>query len=228
MIILIKSSFIFLFLISANLFAQPILEIENGNTYDWGLVSPEDSPLKAEIKFLNKGNDTLKILEVKPGCGCTTAPLDKNIIPPNSYGTLKVTLSIKNYTGKVNKNIKIKTNMKNSIVILYLNANVFRPISVEGARYFNYGDFEAGTEQIKKVTLKNNTKKDITIKNIERIPDYCSLNIKKGSVIPAQGELNVSAKINILQKGPFSFSLKITTSESEEPDAFISGWGRVK
>jgi len=59
-------------------YSQQKLEVIGCNNYDWGTTYPKDSPLKVKIKIKNSGNDILKIYEVKPACGCTTAPLDKN------------------------------------------------------------------------------------------------------------------------------------------------------
>lgn len=67
-----------MFVFAASLaFAQPKISIQGGDTQDWGKVKPKDSPLKASIKITNEGSEELKISDVRPGCGCTTAPLDK-------------------------------------------------------------------------------------------------------------------------------------------------------
>ncbi|MFC2131226.1 DUF1573 domain-containing protein [Bacteroidota bacterium] len=217
-----------LFSMITKLYAQPKLEFEGGNTYDWGIVNPGESPLKAEIKIWNRGNDTLLIKNVKPGCGCTTAPLDKNVIPPSEYATLDVSLKISSYTGKINKNIKIETNIKsNPHIYFYLKANVFKPVTFLGKNYFNFGKIEPGKECEKTVKIRNNIDKDIKIVSIKKLPDYCKLNIDKGSVIPAKSEIDFKAIINRNEPGPFSFSIKIQTDQSNEPDLFISGWGQI-
>ncbi len=85
------------------LFAQPKIEIVGGDTYDWGTVKRTDDPLRAKIKIKNVGTEVLKITEVKPGCGCTTAPLDKNELKPGEEASLDVTLRITGYQGNVTK-----------------------------------------------------------------------------------------------------------------------------
>jgi len=210
------------------LFAQPKLEFEGGNTFDWGTVKVSDSPIKAKIKIWNMGSDSLIISEVKPGCGCTTAPLDKYIILPNDYATLDVSLNIGGYSGQINKDIRVFSNSQNSLEYLFLKADVFREISTIDDSYFNFGDIVRSTDYSKVIRIKNNTDKDIKISKVEDKPDYCKLNFESGSVISAHSELALKATINMSSLGPFSFIIKVQTEISENPDLYISGWGNVK
>jgi hypothetical protein len=61
---------------SSDLNPNAKLEVEGGDTHDWGKVHPIDSPLRTKIKLYNRGTDTLHIKKVKVGCGCTAAPVD--------------------------------------------------------------------------------------------------------------------------------------------------------
>ncbi|MFH1051136.1 MAG: DUF1573 domain-containing protein [bacterium] len=225
---LIIFSILFSIVLTLRLTAQPKIEFEGGNTYNWGKVKPKDSPLKAKVKLWNKGTDTLIIKEVKPGCGCTTAPLDKSIIPPKKYATLDITLKIDGSSGLVNKDIKIYSNAPNSVEYYYINADVFREITTVDESYFNYGSISQGQDVTKEVRIKNNSNKPIKIRKIEDKPDYCKLNIKEGSVIPPNGILTIKATVNVHAPGYFAYCLKITTSVSKIPDLYISAWGDAK
>ena len=72
------SFFVLTFCLSGLVIAQPQMEIIGGDTYNWGKVKPGKNPLKATILVRNIGNEELHITQVRPGCGCTTAPLDKD------------------------------------------------------------------------------------------------------------------------------------------------------
>jgi hypothetical protein len=222
---IVKIAFLF-FISFLTIQAQPNLLFEGGNMYDWGNVKPDDSPLKAKVKILNKGNDTLKILKVQPGCGCTTAPIDKDKIEPGGFATLDITFDVHTASGVINKNIKIQTNNEmRPIDMYYLRANVVRPASFVGENYFNFGTISVGKDYTKEVKIHNNSGKEIKIDEILKVPDYCKLNIEKGSIIPVDKDYTLKAIINLKNPGIFSFSIKIKTDQSKEPDLFISGWG---
>ncbi len=58
----------------------------------------------------NGGGDTLRITKVTPGCGCTTAPLSKQTVPPGDSARLSVVFDTKNMLGKMIKDVTIASN----------------------------------------------------------------------------------------------------------------------
>lgn len=221
--------YFFLLVISINyIVAQPKLEFEGGNTYDWGKVYPKNNPLKATVKVWNKGNDTLFIKEVKASCGCTTAPIDKNVIPPSEFATLDISLTILGYTGPVNKDIRIYANIPNGVDYYFIKTEVVRILTTLNDGFNNYGEILLGNEYKQETRIKNSSDKDIKIQRIENLPDYCKLNIKPGDIFPANGELNVVATIKPDKIGFFQFSFNIITDISDKQDLYITGWGEVK
>jgi hypothetical protein len=208
--------------------AQPKLEIEGGNTYDWGTVNQGDSPLKAKVKLYNKGTDTLHITRVKPACGCTTAPLDNDHIAPGDFATLDITLRVSSYSGHVGKNISISSNDPNNSNINYsIKANVFTPITVN-PKYIRMYNVATEEESSSSVNLVNNTKKDITIKKVDTKLDGLTLDLNEDTVIPAGKSIKVNAKYTPEKDGPFYGSLKFTTDSEEAPYIDISIRGSAK
>ncbi len=210
-------------------FAQPKLEIVGGDSYDWGTVKPTQDPLKAKIKIKNVGTELLKITEVKPGCGCTTAPLDKNELKPGEEASLDVTLRIAGFSGNVTKSIRIASNdPSNPNKYLYLKANVFHPISITPTSYLAFNEMTVGQEATAKVTLKNNTSQDITITDVEVVPDNLNVNLPKKLVLKANESYDVIAKFIPDKKGYFNCSIKMKTSNSDQKEIVIPGYGNVK
>lgn len=208
--------------------AQPKLEIEGGNTYDWGKVNQKDSPLKASVKLFNKGTDTLHITRVKTACGCTTAPLDKDRIAPGEYATLDITLRISSYSGSIGKSISISSNDPNNSSINYsIRADVFTPITIN-PKYLRLYNIAPQVESTSSVVLKNNTDKDITIKKVEIKLDMLTLDIKEDTVIPANKELTINAKYTPEKDGPFYGSLKFITDSEEVPYIDVTVRGSAK
>jgi len=58
----------------------------------------------------NKGNATLQVLSVRPGCGCTSASFTKEI-PPGGNGKISLSFNSSGYGGStVNKKTRVETN----------------------------------------------------------------------------------------------------------------------
>lgn len=211
------------------LLSQPKLEIVGGDTYNWGTVKPTDDPLKAKIKIKNAGTETLKINEVKPGCGCTTAPLDKNELKPGEEATLDVTLRIAGYGSEITKSIRIASNdPQNPNKYLFLKANVFFPISVKPTMYFTFNEMTVGKESSAKLILKNNTNHEIKLYDVVFSPDNLTLNVPKEKILKPNEEFELVAKVTPQKKGYFNCSVKFKTTDNDMKELVIPGYGNVK
>ena len=197
--------------------AQPKLEIVGGDTYDWGEVSPDDSPLKTKVRLKNVGNKELIIEQVRPGCGCTTAPLNTDRLGPGQFATLDVEFKVSNYTNQVHKTISIRTNdPENRVSIYHLKAYVVRPISTF-PNFINMTNSVVGEKNSGKIVLRNSTEKPITIKKITHDVDGMKLNIDEGAVIPAKGQLAVQATIVPEKQGRIKGIVRMMTDSEKAP-----------
>jgi hypothetical protein len=208
--------------------AQPKLEIEGGNTYDWGKSNPAQSPLKATIKLKNVGTEVLKIAEVKPGCGCTTAPLDKYDIQPNDFALMSVTLNISSYTDEVTKSIRITSNDPQSgDSYLFLKTFVFRPIKVDPSVYLGKSIIKVDEEVIFDYKLKNQTDKPIKVTGITLFPTQTASSLTKGEVIPPNQEKAYTLKLTPKEIGRINGSVKIQTDNKSVEEVTIYFYGNV-
>lgn len=210
-------------------YSQPKLEVVGGNYYDWGTTYPKDSPLKAKIKIKNAGNDILKIYEVKPGCGCTTAPLDKTELKQGEEATLDVSLNTSSYTGNITKSIRISSNdPTHKDVFIYLKTNVFRPIVVLPNTTVTNRDMEPNKEASFEFQLKNQSDKPITITNISYSPDDVKLNLSKGQTIAPNQVLTCIARITPKQVGNMNGYVRVATDDPNSDNVYINLYGVVK
>jgi hypothetical protein len=207
---------------------QPNLQIEGGFTYDWGDVKPEDSPLKAKIKIMNAGDADLKITNVKPGCGCTTAPLEKDVIPPGGNTFLDVSLRMDNYTGDITKTIMIESNDPNKKrQMLRLKFNVVRPYKLF-PRFLSFNRMYLNEESSGRVVINNNTKEPMTITKLEVQPADLKLSIKEGDIIPADNSISIDATYTPTSLEPFQGQVKVSVDNKDVSEPIvIRVWGRV-
>ncbi|MBM2815211.1 MAG: hypothetical protein HW421_1973 [Ignavibacteria bacterium] len=217
-------SIILNFLIYSVAFSQPQLQIEGNDVYDWGKIDPKGQPLTAKVKIFNKGNDTLKIIGVQPGCSCTTAPLDKNTIEPKGYATLSITLHVNN-DGHIQKPIRISSNDPNTpFKYLMLKADIVRPIGLS-QRFINFGNLEINKEAVSKISILNNTNSTIIIKDIIFEPKELEVNIKNNTEIGANKEYILEVKFTPRNIINISGKITLITDYKEMETAEITVWG---
>ena len=209
--------------------SQPKLEIIGGDTYDWGKVSPKDDPLKTTVVLKNTGNDTLVISEVKPACGCTSAPLYKTKLFPGDTTGLNITLRIGTAAHDLTKTVRITSNDPvNTNKMLILKANVFHPVQVSPNPYFAFNVMKVGSESSSTLKIKNNTDKLVTLSKFEITPEGLVINLKDGQTIKPGEEIDITAKFKPTKVGYFNCSVKMKTTNADMPELFISGYGNVQ
>jgi len=208
---------------------QPKLTIIGGDTYDWGLVSPKDSPLKTTIIIKNDGDAMLEINQVKPACGCTSAPLTKSKLKPGDTTSIHVQLRIGNRASKVTKTIRITSNdPKIPNKIYYLKCKVFLPLEISPTPYFTFNQMKVGQESVSVLNLKNNTKKTVTLSEIVIKPADLIFNLKNNTKIKPGESIKLSAKITPKKAGYFNCSIRMKTTAKDMPQLYISGYGNVQ
>ncbi len=209
--------------------ADPKIEVVGGDTYNWGVVKPSQSPLKAKIVIKNVGTDTLKITEVRPGCSCTSSPISKKEVAPKDTASMMVTLNVGSTKGDVTKSVKVVSNdPTNGTMYVFLKANVFYPISYGPYQYFVFNDLQVGKESTSKLTITNNTEDSITLSNFELSPDIFVLNVMGKKVLGPKESFEFVLKCVPQKTGIMNGNLKFSTSDPEAKQMHIQIYGTVK
>lgn len=222
--------FIFSIVFSIIAFAQPKLEVVGGDTYNWGDVSPADSPLKAKVKIKNAGNEKLIINRVKPTCGCTTAPLGKDQLNPGEVTELDITLRVSQTSGNVHKVINIYSNdpKDNGTFVYHLKALMVQPIVVLPRNFLMFEDLTVGFKSTSSVKLKNTTDKPITLSDFRTSPANITINLSGTIIIKPNQEIDLIATVLPTKEGNLNASIKMKTDNKDVPALNINGYGRIK
>ena len=93
---------------SASAWAQPRVSLPN-SPWDFGEVLQQEK-VSHQFEVVNDGRDTLFISRVKPSCGCTTAPLTRDVVAPGESIWIDVTFNSKKFSGAVNKTVTVFSN----------------------------------------------------------------------------------------------------------------------
>jgi len=98
----------FSFILAGILSANPALEIPQ-SAFDFGYI-PQQAQFSRTFYLKSSGDEAVKIIKVIPGCSCTQAPLDKDIIYPGDSAALEIIFNSKKYVGLVTKRPRVETN----------------------------------------------------------------------------------------------------------------------
>ncbi len=229
-------TFVTLVILGYTAFAQPKLEIVGGNKFDWGEVKLSDSPLKTKVLLKNAGTDTLHIQNIKPACGCTTAPLDKNKLAPGEVATLDITLKL-SHGGPMGKNITITSNDPSGTKrTLRIHADVLEMLKVSPSKTLRFADLQVGAESFAKVTIHNKDSKAIKVTKIEVKPSNMLVTIydSKGKKLSDNFEIGPGKKVDLEARvtpdksGYFKANVMIYTNHKDFKTIKLKGYGNAK
>jgi hypothetical protein len=99
---------VLLSLLSGSVLGEPKLVIPD-STFNFGFV-PQNSKISHKFWLHSLGTDTLKIVKVSPGCGCTQTPLTKTDLAPGDSTELETIFNTGNYMLHQSKRPSITTN----------------------------------------------------------------------------------------------------------------------
>jgi hypothetical protein len=93
-----------------------------------------DRAVLAKYRFTNVGTQPVKIQNIKPSCGCTTAALSKTEFAPGESGEIKAKFIFGGRTGKQEKAIAVTTSANpEEPTILRLVVNIEETVKIQPA-----------------------------------------------------------------------------------------------
>lgn len=167
--------------------------------YDFGFV-PQNAHISHIFWLKSAGTDTLKILKVTPGCGCTQGTLDKEAIAPNDSTRLEIIFNSGQYNGSVMKEPRVTVN--DSTVgerMIYFKANIVaRPDSTYPVIISPYkldiSQFGEKPRAEIRFTIHNSSTQAVTPTLVGNAPDYFQIDLPKsiGGGATESGTLHLS------------------------------------
>ncbi len=186
--------------------------------WDYGYM-PKGIKVSHIYQIKNVGEDTLKISSVKPSCGCTSAPLKKNMLAPGEAVDLEVSFDAKNFMGKVNKSVTVNSNdPATPALALTFSANVgiesptvrFTPIEVL------YDSVQVGRNDTRKILLFNTDITNVDLALIDKPKDVVSIDLKKTNLQPGKSTEMVFRIDKKAAPGYFSYCSTLEVNGSDK------------
>ena len=108
-----------------NSFSQkPEIVFENPE-YNFGDIQENKGKVSHKFSFTNNGKESIRILTVKPSCGCTTPNWSKDEIKPGKKGFIIAEYNPKGRPGVFRKSLSVITN-DNRRSLIFIKGKVVR------------------------------------------------------------------------------------------------------
>jgi hypothetical protein len=115
------------------------------------------------FKYQNKGDKPIHFTAVRPSCGCTTAAMKRNDVPPGEKGEITATFTIGDRIGVQEKSITVETDDPDKpSTVLHLKATIAQFLELQPV----FVSWQTGEAPKPKIILAR-AGKGVTIKNIE-------------------------------------------------------------
>lgn len=108
--------------IPAALVAAPAVKIPH-DTFNFGKVI-QNATTTHSFWIKSVGDDTLRILDVVPGCGCTQMPLTDSVLAPGDSTRLDIIFSTKSFVGDVQKHPYLQVNTPTERVSVTIQSEI--------------------------------------------------------------------------------------------------------
>lgn len=188
-------------------FEQPI--------FDFGEVK-RGGEVKHSFFYTNTGTETLQVLEVKPGCGCTTAGAWDKEVPAGRTGSIPVQFSSTGFSGPIHKTVTVTFNDPvQANVVLQIKGKVWTPVEVSPASlFFQYSEDSTNSES-RTVRIVNNETEPLTVE----LPAWTNANFRVAlKTVKPGGEFSLEvATTPPLAPGTVSAPVNLKTSSKEWP-----------
>lgn len=196
--------------------AEPKMTI-TGDEFDFGYV-PYDVRISHDFWLHSTGDDTLVIKKIIPGCGCTKAPLDKDVIAPGDSARLEIIFNTDKYKGKVMKTPRIisNTGAKEEMVTILTNVikepEVGYPLDLKPF-ILNVAESNPDASAKMKIVFANKSDKDFSLSLISYPQDYFDVQLPKSVKAGKTVEGTVTIKKDVTPDFEKSFTIALNDKD---------------
>lgn len=161
-------------------------------SFDFGLMS-NDASVSHSYWLHSRGEDSLKILRVKPACGCTKAPLTKEVIAPGDSGEVELVFRANpGQRGNVTKTATVTCNDNNkgnfqlsfsSIMYPKEYPDSLQPLTLSsGSVKWD----QTSKSKVQSVVLKNVSQAPVNITIVSKPRGFVELEMSDKEIMPGK------------------------------------------
>lgn len=214
------------FILPVLLSAQPRLQMQS--VVDWGVVTPRGSLTKQQtvqyrVPIKNTGDKTLVFSSVRPQCGCTTAPLERDTLKPGEETGMNITLTLPAGSGVIDKYVTVYSNDSAGAHVVKLRAEVQRPLQLSSS-FLGFNQGRVGEPTRSKISLTSFVDEPVTL---TLMPLTSGLTVIGPASVIAQKNVPVPIEVEYtpVKTGVFNVQMKITTTLADYDTIELTGYG---
>jgi hypothetical protein len=170
--------------------------------FDFGHM-PQHAKVSHTYWIDNLGTDTLRIFNIKPGCGCTDAPLERFTAAPNDSLPIELVFDsgrrsrtqLKNTVVTCNDPAKSRFNLQLSAWV-YKDGDTTSPIVITRNERLKFSDQDLGKTFV--VEFENRSKEDLTVSLVDHPAELVSVRVPSEAIGPGKrGEIAVTVNSEV-------------------------------
>jgi hypothetical protein len=167
--------------------------------FNFGFI-PAGESVGHSYYFLNKGSDSLKILKVQPGCGCTKAPLKKDVVAAGDSAEVELIFSAsKGSKGPIVKAATVTSNDSDQPTLqitfkgtTYTDPESLSPLTLSTA---TLAWDDKTRDQEAKVVVKNTSRSTVKMHLVSQPYGYLKIDYPDGEIKPGK-EKDIKVRID--------------------------------
>lgn len=202
-------------------------------SYDFGEVIEKNGPVTHQFEFTNLLNRPVKIVGVKPSCGCTTPDWTKESVMPGKTGFIQARFDPKGRPGYFTKSLTVTTDADGNPIVLHIKGTV----TAEGKEAFTeftgingnwrvkVSSFNLGKVYrkdefvVREYPIMNNGKKAISYLSKYDGPSYIKVGVEPKTLEPGEKGV-IQLSYNGKQRGEYGFqsdNVTLHTDDEQQP-----------
>lgn len=199
--------------------AQARLEIDE-TTFNFGYI-PQVCKVAHTYVMRASGTDSLKILNVKPGCGCTKAPIKKEIVAPGDSTAVELIFtSIESYRGSLQKSATVTCNddARGTFLLRFKATINTHPDSAKPAQLTPWNVDIPSASRAKEfdVLVKNVSKEPLQLSLVSYPFEFINVTLPSGTINPgSSGTIKVKVAPGC-KENEFEKSFTFTTGTAPD------------
>lgn len=196
--------------------------LQVADAHDWGTVRmPKAGYVETDLRIKNVATSgTLNIVEVRPGCGCTSAEPDKRALAPGEEAIVHIKLNISpTQSGPLHKAVTVRTVHGTDTLskVVMLKVDVQRMVSMSPVGYIAINNARVGQASTAVVTITNPGTQPVTITKVAT-EGGLKADLAENTVLAPSARREVTVTLTPEKAGQFYGLLRFTATGNGDPE----------
>lgn len=214
--------------------------------FDFGEIEEKAGPVTHQFEFTNLANRPIKIVSVKPSCGCTTPDWTRDIIPSGKTGFIQARFDPKGRPGYFSKSLTVTTDADSNPIVLQIKGTVLTESTKEPAptefsgingswriktSSFNLGKIYMKDEFVmREFSIMNSGQKTVSYLTKFDGPAYIKITVEPKTLAPGERGI-IKLSYNGKLKNEYGFqsdNVTLHTDDEQQPDKSFAVFATIE